>query len=1101
MDIRPIVLLLLTPLTFVSAQSSSVLYRESFDASIVPALPAGWTTSVARNPSGDFVTSSSAPRSGSLPNCLSATDARVHQWTATPPISFAGRMADSLEFYERRTSTFTAGLLVEASVDGDTLFSTPLSDTLLLTTGNNGSYLRRALALPDSFSGRTDIRFRWRTVGHPSGGGTAVLRIEDVRISVRKVTDLALTSFGPIGAHWREGDTLRFRLGITNRAAPGTFSGTIQLTDSITPAASVPFTAVLAAQESMQMEISLTAVTAGRHPFRATLILAGDEDTTNNTTSIVVTAGMRSGALLINEIMYTPSSGMPEWVELVNTRSDTLVPTGWRISDAGATKAVLSGSGNIPPHAYGIVTTDTNAFRSFFDITAPLFQASFSALNNSGDAVVLYDRFGLMIDSLFFRSAWGGGTGRSLERIDTAYRSTDSTSWFSCRHPDGATPGTVNSVTRKRYDAAVRSLRITPQIPTAGTPLTVTVSVHNAGRESLPSTLVALMMNGTVQEQRTITVLSAGDSLQILFTVHDVPQGTHRCAAVIGAAGDDDATNDTLHTILTVGVPAASVIITEVMFAPPEGTPEWVELYNRSTLPVDLSGWTIADNGSTNAPLGTAPMTAAAGSHIIVTTDPLQFFASYPAMPETVLVIAAAMPSLNNTTPDAVVLRDGTRRTMDSVRYIPHWSIHPDHSLQRYDQNGDALDSADWRSDSPSPGSENPSGRKDYDAAVRSFSAVRSGSGRRLTATVVNAGRQMLSSAELRFVHDRDKDGILHPAETIASFIVGTLAPLDSVSHAFEWDVTLPGTIRLAACITAPGDEQPANDSLMITAADRFQPRTLVINEVMYEPRTGRAEFVELLNASSDTVDIEGWTLMDQPSSSGSRTMVPLASAARRIPPGRFLLIGSDTSVTADVPDFDDTLIIIAPSLSLSNSGEDIVLADLTGALIDSVRFTPSWHLRTIIPAGRSLERIDAHGGSNDSRNWSSSVASTGSTPLLKNSIELRPLAPSSSLSLQPNPFSPDQDGHEDFLSIGFRLPANSISIRVRIYDVSGRLIRTLVQNETFPSTGAVIWDGSDDQGHRVRIGPYIILLEALDNFGGPAAVMKGVAVAARKLR
>jgi flagellar hook assembly protein FlgD len=146
------------------------------------------------------------------------------------------------------------------------------------------------------------------------------------------------------------------------------------------------------------------------------------------------------------------------------------------------------------------------------------------------------------------------------------------------------------------------------------------------------------------------------------------------------------------------------------------------------------------------------------------------------------------------------------------------------------------------------------------------------------------------------------------------------------------------------------------------------------------------------------------------------------------------------------------------------------------------------------------LERIDPSQNSTDDRNWSSSVALAGGTPGARNSIFIGSIAHTSSLSLSPNPFSPDNDGYQDFLSINYSLPTNSAVIRVRIYDVTGRLVRRLVQSEPAASAGSVIWNGLDDDRHRVRIGMYIILFEAFDNFGGTVKTMKDVAVVARKL-
>jgi flagellar hook assembly protein FlgD len=70
----------------------------------------------------------------------------------------------------------------------------------------------------------------------------------------------------------------------------------------------------------------------------------------------------------------------------------------------------------------------------------------------------------------------------------------------------------------------------------------------------------------------------------------------------------------------------------------------------------------------------------------------------------------------------------------------------------------------------------------------------------------------------------------------------------------------------------------------------------------------------------------------------------------------------------------------------------------------------------------------------------------------------------------------------------------------VRIYDAKGRLIRTLASSEPSGSHGEIIWDGYNDNHERARIGIYIVLLEALDGFGGNVQTVKGTVVVAAKL-
>jgi len=61
-------------------------------------------------------------------------------------------------------------------------------------------------------------------------------------------------------------------------------------------------------------------------------------------------------------------------------------------------------------------------------------------------------------------------------------------------------------------------------------------------------------------------------------------------------------------------------------------------------------------------------------------------------------------------------------------------------------------------------------------------------------------------------------------------------------------------------------------------------------------------------------------------------------------------------------------------------------------------------------------------------------------------------------------------------------------------------LVRTLANSELAGAEGEIIWDGLDDGKQRVRVGPYIIFLEALDVQGGTVATAKAVVVVATRL-
>jgi flagellar hook assembly protein FlgD len=146
------------------------------------------------------------------------------------------------------------------------------------------------------------------------------------------------------------------------------------------------------------------------------------------------------------------------------------------------------------------------------------------------------------------------------------------------------------------------------------------------------------------------------------------------------------------------------------------------------------------------------------------------------------------------------------------------------------------------------------------------------------------------------------------------------------------------------------------------------------------------------------------------------------------------------------------------------------------------------------------LERINPILNGNDPLSWSTSVNSLGGTPGNQNSIFAENLNQTASISVNPNPFSPDNDGFEDFTIINYKLTQATSQVRIKIFDSKGRLVRTLENNQASGPSGSVIFDGIGDDGQALRIGIYIIFLEAINEGSGVVETMKTVVVVARKL-
>jgi gliding motility-associated-like protein len=80
-----------------------------------------------------------------------------------------------------------------------------------------------------------------------------------------------------------------------------------------------------------------------------------------------------------------------------------------------------------------------------------------------------------------------------------------------------------------------------------------------------------------------------------------------------------------------------------------------------------------------------------------------------------------------------------------------------------------------------------------------------------------------------------------------------------------------------------------------------------------------------------------------------------------------------------------------------------------------------------------------------------------------------------------PNPFSPNGDGINDYVNVGFSI-SEPATISLKVWDWQGNLIRQIAQNDRL-TTGAhaYIWDGKNTQGSSVPQGAYWVEIIADD--------------------
>lgn len=828
-------------------------FIENFDGVTPPLLPAGWTTTTNRSTSGDFITTASIPFSDS--NAVVSTNATVSQSLTSPRIDFSNRQADSLIFYERRSSSHNSGFIIEASIDDGISFTISVTDTLY--NPGTTSYIERAFKLPETISNQADVRFRWRVIGNGTGT-TGTLRLDNIMITAKAQIDVAVKSIQWIPLFPSAGDSVTVLSTIAN---PGIVPVQnirvdffLDLNNDSLPEENELFSSSTIDQLLNPGDTAGVGAMLANIPFGNNIIIVqasadGDENILNNIMWIILSAGWNKNAIVINEIMYAPNPGEPEWIELFNTTSSSIDLENWKISNRnGSTKYTMTDhSLSLNANGYIVITKDTALFRNVhpaFHYT--IIQSSSLPtflFNNNGDAVVLFDSRGSMMDSVHYSPIWGGKDGKSLERIEPTGSSTDSTNWGTSIDSLNSTPGRQNSLTPVEHDLRMNSILCLDEI--------------------------------------------------------------HSC---------------------------------------------------------------------------------------------------------------------------------------------------------------------------------------------------------RITATVQNIGREPATNFSLELYDDRNEDSIPDPSELLqVQTVSAALQQKDSMTVPMIWNNAPSGRHHLIAVIHYPDDLRLSNNVMMLNIKISYPASSVVINEIMYAPLSGQAEYIELYNPTKIPIDLREWKLTDKPDTSRTSDIYTLTKNQFLLNPGAYITIASDSDIVNQFSYLRDTtmyrLIIKRSGISLNNSGDNVILYDLTGTTIDSVLYSSSWQNPNLgNTTGRSLEKINPTLDGTDSRNWGTSASPFGGTPGKQNSVFTNSIPANVSLSCAPNPFSPDGDGFQDVTIIQYSLPASLATIRIRIYDAMGRIVRTLADGEPAGAHGSVVWNGLSDRGERVRIGIYIILLETIVSNGMTVQTVKGTVVVATKL-
>jgi hypothetical protein len=281
-------------------------------------------------------------------------------------------------------------------------------------------------------------------------------------------------------------------------------------------------------------------------------------------------------------------------------------------------------------------------------------------------------------------------------------------------------------------------------------------------------------------------------------------------------------------------------------------------------------------------------------------------------------------------------------------------------------------------------------------------------------------------------------------------------------------------------------------------------PRDVVVNEVLFHPRTGGEDYVELYNRSDKLVDLGTLLLANRNSSGAVAAVKKLTDTARYVPPGGYVVITREAGLLAQQYFVQDPSAVqtIEALPSYPNEKGTVVVVDSGRVVIDEVTYDEDWHFALLVNNdGVALERTNPEGPSGDGANWHSAAASAGyGTPGYKNSYDAGAGGGDAAIAITPQTFSPDGDGYDDITTITYRMKESGYVANVTLFDIGGRPVRYLVRNGLMGVQGAWTWDGLGEKGKRLPAGTYILFAECF-NLQGKKEVFKKTVTLARKLR
>ncbi|WP_422361262.1 lamin tail domain-containing protein [Reichenbachiella sp.] len=278
---------------------------------------------------------------------------------------------------------------------------------------------------------------------------------------------------------------------------------------------------------------------------------------------------------------------------------------------------------------------------------------------------------------------------------------------------------------------------------------------------------------------------------------------------------------------------------------------------------------------------------------------------------------------------------------------------------------------------------------------------------------------------------------------------------------------------------------------------EEAEAQDIVINEVLFNPRSNEVDFVEIYNNSEKAIDLKDWRLADKISDQKI-----VSSEHFVIYPSEYLALTPDPDILSlAYPNGDYSRMRTMNSFpGLSDAEDSVILMNDQGVLIDQMEYKDDYHFNLLDDdEGVSLERVSFEAESTNPDSWRSAASTVGfATPGVINSQLQTANQSTATVAIEPRVFVPDNTGMNDFTTISYQLSQTGNFANVHIYSTNGVLIKTLAEGELLSTNGFFTWDGITDNGSLASVGYYVVVFEIFDGQGNKSLQKETVVLGTR---